>query len=413
MKETPMSNSNGSNPFTRHKTRWPGITYRLRSDGTKTYYVHHGGKQRAVEGGEREALALQADLRRRSSRGEIVNLVSKSLSDVAEIWLPTKRHIRAATRAQHEWVLRVHLLPRFGQFKMNAITTHHVAALVVDLEQAGRSRSTIHRILGALSQMFDFAITENWASKNYVQLLTTDQRPHGPTTRRRTLEPFEISALLRAASYVRSKTVDYSVLFFVAIFTGLRLGELLGLVWGNVDLREGLIRVRVQRTRFEEVAVPKTENAIRDVILGPQVVAALRRYRVRQLERGLAGSADLLFPVGETGVRLALKRTLKRAAISPDRLSFHSFRHTYASLMIASGRVDSVFISRQMGHSTPATTWAIYAHEFDRAANAEAARAALDAEIGKILAISPEHNEAESPDENPGEGADFQADSGL
>jgi hypothetical protein len=81
--------------------------------------------------------------------------------------------------------------------------------------------------------------------------------------------------------------------------------------------------------------------------------------------------------------------------------------------MIASGRVDSVFISRQMGHSTPATTWAIYAHEFDRAAHAETARAALDAEIGKILAISPEHNEAESPDENPGEGADFQADSGL
>jgi integrase len=413
MKETPMSNSNGSNPFKRHKTRWPGITYRQRKGGTKTYYVHHGGKQRAVDGGEREARVLQADLRRRASRGEVVNLGSKLFSEAASIWLATKRRIRAATLAQYEWVLRLYLVPRFGHFKMNAISTHDVAALVVDLEERGLKKSTIQRILGPLSQIFDLAISENWASKNHVRLLTTDQRPHGTTTRRRTLEPFEIAALLQAAGRARSKVTDYAVLFLVAIFTGLRLGELLGLVWGNVDLREGLIRVRVQRTRYDQVGVPKTENAIRDVVLAPKVVAALRGYRIAQLKRGLAGSAERVFPVEESTVRVLLKTTLKRARVNPERLSFHSFRHTYASLMISSRAVDSVFISRQMGHSTPAITWAIYAHEFDRAAHAEAARAALDLEVGKVLAMSTEQDEGERAGRDSDEDADLQEDSAV
>jgi integrase len=267
--------------------------------------------------------------------------------------------------------------------------------------------------LALLSQIFDFAISEDWARKNPVRLLTTDQRPHGPVTRRRTLEPFEIAALLRAASRARSKVTDYAVFFLVAIFTGLRLGELLGLVWGNVDLREGLIRVRAQRTRYDEVGIPKTDNAIRDVVLAPKVVAALRTYRVHQLKRGLAGAADRVFPIEDSTVRVVLKTTLKRARIRPERLTFHSFRHTYASLMIASRSVDSVFISRQMGHSSPAVTWEIYAHEFDRAAHAEAAKAALDSELGKILAMPPEQNEEERGVPDAEEDGDLQEDSAV
>jgi integrase len=63
----------------------------------------------------------------------------------------------------------------------------------------------------------------------------------------------------------------------------------------------------------------------------------------------------------------------------------HNLRHTYASLMIAA-RVDSVFLSRQMGHASPAITWSTYVHLFDRASHADVARAALEAAIGNILA---------------------------
>jgi integrase len=77
--------------------------------------------------------------------------------------------------------------------------------------------------------------------------------------------------------------------------------------------------------------------------------------------------------MNESVVRFALKKILRAADLDNEGITCHSLRHTYASLMIAA-RVDSVFLSRQLGHATPAITWAIYVHLFDRTNHANATR---------------------------------------
>ena len=80
---------------------------------------------------------------------------------------------------------------------------------------------------------------------------------------------------------------------------------------------------------------------------------------------------------------------MKAAGLTgPGRLSLHSLRHTFASLLIAKG-LDVVFVSRQLGHASPATTLGVYAHLFDQAQHAATARAALEASYQTMTGTQP------------------------
>jgi hypothetical protein len=97
-----MATSNGTNPYTRRKTRHRGISYRLRADGTRTYSVYFRGRYIAVEGGEQHALAKQADLRGRAARGERAIVPNKqTFAEVAELWFASKRHLQPWTRKSY------------------------------------------------------------------------------------------------------------------------------------------------------------------------------------------------------------------------------------------------------------------------------------------------------------------------
>ena len=182
----------------------------------------------------------------------------------------------------------------------------------------------------------------------------------------------------------------YRTLIATALFTGLRIGELLGLVWADVDFDAGLVRVRKQldpgrRGQPPARVEPKTTQAIRAVVLMPELAELLREHRRRLLAAGLARPDGFVFASATGGplqrgnvVRRGLDKAVKRAGLATagmPRLRFHDLRHTYASLLIAQG-LNVVFVSRQLGHATPAITLTVYAHLFDHAHHAQAARSA-------------------------------------
>ena len=166
-------------------------------------------------------------------------------------------------------------------------------------------------------------------------------------------------------------------LALVALFTGIRRGELLALKWGNVDLdgdeviriREALEETRKHGLRFK---APKSEAGLRDVRLPTIVVNVLHKHRKRELERrlllgqGKITDDILVFPehdgapqhpgeVSNTWSRLA-----RRLGIA---ITFHELRHTHASMLIDQG-VDVVTIARRLGHASAAITLNVYAHLF-------------------------------------------------
>jgi integrase len=177
----------------------------------------------------------------------------------------------------------------------------------------------------------------------------------------------------------------------VALFTGLRRGELLALRWGNVDLESEtvLVRASLEETkaglRFKS---PKSAAGVRDVTLPAIVSDALLVHRKRLLERrlllgqGKLTDNDLVFPnwdgtpqrpssFGSTWSKLAQDLGLST--------SFHSLRHTHASQLIEGG-VDIVTIAKRLGHSNATVTLSIYAHLFHK--DDRKAAAAINAALG-------------------------------
>jgi integrase len=188
----------------------------------------------------------------------------------------------------------------------------------------------------------------------------------------RLAHPREIEALLDSAT-----TDRYCVLIATAIFSGLRLQELLGLRWQDVDFDAGEIRVRHQLTRKRrELVELKSDAGVREVTLRPQLAQVLRHWKAASAY-SLAG--DYVFctgfgdPLGWRNVERRAMDAAHAAAVEAKRIPaerpepvMHDARHTFGSMLIREGE-DVYSVSRQMGHANVSTTLNVYTGEYDRA----------------------------------------------
>lgn len=367
-----------------------GIYYREGADGRRAYeitYTDSEGRRRwqRVQGGLKNAEAALEETRRRLRRGERVAPTRATFAEVAETWIAGQSQLRSATRDRYRWALDRHLVPRFGRLRIAQLTTDHVAALIADMRDAGYRAWTIRGVLTPLGRVLAHAARRGLIAENPVSRLERGERPPAERQEMRILDRREMSALLDAADD------RYRPLIATAVFTGLRIGELLGLTWRDLDLDAGILRVRKQLDRSGERVEPKTAQAIRDVVLMPALGRILREHRLRSPH---SGDGDFIFASAEgTGLdrRNAVRRGLKRAVqlagldgADRPKLRFHDLRHTFASLLVAQGH-NVVFVSRQLGHASPNITLGVYAHLFDRAEHGERATAALEAGFGELL----------------------------
>src|SRR5581483_12101782 len=141
------------------------------------------------------------------------------------------------------------------------------------LQQEGLSGYTIRGILVPLGRVLNHAVRQGQITVNPLHQLERHERPRVTRREMRVLSRQEIPPLLAATS------VRYRPLITSAVFSGLRQSELLGLRWGDISFDTGLIHVRGQLTRARTYGPPKTERAIRDVILIPSLAAALQQNR--------------------------------------------------------------------------------------------------------------------------------------
>jgi integrase len=368
--------------FKRHKTRHRGITYRLRADGSRLYSVYTNGRYIQVEGGEREALALQADLRGKTARGAQVVIPKVTFGEVAEQWFQSKRKLRPWTRKDYRSVLDRILLPRFGRRTIAQITPDDVAKLIRELEANGLSGKTIENYLLPLSGTMNFAVRRGLVAANPVSLLTSDERPLRIGHREKHIwSDEEIAALVWAAEQLAQQPearFDYSPLIRIALYTGLRQGELLGLQWQDVDLDEGVLYVRRQWTRSNEYGPPKTAAGLRRIPLPKDLVQFLIELKLRS---GHSGDESPVFaskegtPLGHRNVtRRGFEPAAARAGI--ESVTFHDMRHAFASRMISRG-IEPVTLAILMGHEDIRETLNTYSHLWDRARTDDVVRQAM------------------------------------
>lgn len=182
------------------------------------------------------------------------------------------------------------------------------------------------------------------------------------------LAPDEIKELLYAVSHQKYKT-----LFHLAIFTGARQGELLGLYWSDIKWRQK--QIHIQRTFNKgQWYKPKSKTSNRRIDIGPALLKVLKEWKIACQPSKL----NLVFP-NEIGQPMDAKNMVNRhfkpalinAKIKPIR--FHDIRHTFASLLIDQNE-NPKYIQEQLGHSSIQMTFDIYGHLLKKSNQDSAAR---------------------------------------
>jgi integrase len=275
--------------------------------------------------------------------------------------------VRQSTFDRYEIAVRVHIKPVLGRLKLAKLAPSHLAGFYQDKLAAGSAPASVNKLHVALHKALDQAVKWHMIPRNVAEVVKAP-RP----------SPEEIQPLNREQAKtlleVARKEDRFEALYMLAVTTGLRQGELLGLKWEDVDLEDGGIRVRRTLTRHKGRLVlgePKTKRSRRTVQLTEAAVEALEghlacqmmhRDRIEDLYeyQGLVFATQKGTLVNPTNLRKrSFEPLLEKAGLPAIR--FHDLRHTCATLLLSSN-VNPKIVSEMLGHATIAITLDTYSH---------------------------------------------------
>jgi integrase len=382
------------------RTRVERGIYR-QTNGRYGVYVVVGGKPRFKTVGPKlsEARRQRDVLSARAQRGELPRPTRMTFRELAETWIENFEALVASgerserTLEHYRYHLDRHLLPALGTKRLQELTTDECARLIASLRSKGLAPKTIAGCLVPLGRILALALRRGLISDNPLRRLDPSERPRIHRREQRVLSHDEILKLLAHV------LPAYRPLLATALYSGLRLSELLGLVWQDVDLEQGLIHVRYQlsRARVDRPARRvrlKTPAAARDIPLLPQLAALLKRHKLASPHSGdhqYVFATGLGTPLGYRNVeRRGLTRAAAKAGLQQEGkrpLRLHDLRHTFASHLIIDLKLDVAHVSRILGHNRPSVTLDTYTHLFDQAAHAEDIRQRMaNSQFGGLLA---------------------------
>ena len=284
-----------------------------------------------------------------------------------DIWVAEYLNsVKPLTKHNYNKQVQKHFKPALGAVRLDALDTHTIQRFYNSLTASGLSPKTVKNIHGILHCALQQAIACDYLSRNPADAC---KLPKVTKPEIKPLEPEEIARLLKEA-----EQDDYCNLFIVAMFTGMRQGELLGLAWECVDFQTGIITVKQQLQCKDGnyfLETPKSGKN-RTILPAPIFMDALRNQLERQQkEREQAGKMwdnqfGLVFTdaLGKYLVRRTVvkhfKKISQRAGISDDA-RFHDLRHSFAVSSLYAGD-DIKTVQANLGHATAQFTLDVYGH---------------------------------------------------
>jgi len=347
---------------------------------------------KAVRGTKRDAEAFLVQVLHERDTGVERPIGRVSVAAYLDRWLEDygRTNLAPKTLATYRDVVRVHLTPTLGSLELVALRPTHIQSMYSRMLVSGRrdgrgglaARSVVryHQILHAALHQ---AVRWQLLVRNPADAV---EPPRAPRRELRATTGEQARAVMAAAD-----ATPYGSFVRLALLTGMRRGELLGLRWADVDFDGGALAVQQTAQRIAGLGIvfrqPKTRLSRRSVAISSDAVALLRRHRRQQVEtRLLAGAAyrdrDLVFATAlgtpiEPGNLRRSWLGITRAAGLPG-LRVHDLRHAHATLMLAQG-VHPKVVSERLGHASVNITLDTYSHVLPglQAAAAEALDAVL------------------------------------
>ena len=359
--------------MSRKRGNGEGSIYRRKDGrwvGQYTVYTAKGPKYRYIYGKTRAAVAekLAKAIAARGS-GLVFDAGYLTVGEYLDFWLADSLNgtVRASTCERHEIKVRVHFNPALGSVRLKGLTPAHVRGLHREKLDSGLAPATVRKIHSTLHKAFSQAVSDGLIPRNAADV----KAPRPAPEEMRPLSEGEARTFLEAA---RTSGDRFEPLYVLAITTGLRRGELLGLRWDDVDLERGMLRVGRSLGREGgrlKLGETKNRRGRRQVNLTLRTVNALKAHRKRQLEermrlvgtyedRGLVFSTSVGTPVDPDNlVKCSFKPLLEKAGLPEIR--FHDLRHTCATLLLGRS-VHPKIVQELLGHATIAMTLDTYSH---------------------------------------------------
>ncbi len=292
----------------RARTKRPGV-YRSVSGRYEIAYTDSDGRfvQKTVADTYEEAKTIRADIISKVGKGEQVRDTRLRFEDFATQVIDALSK-RPRTIEKHSYHLRKHLRPVLGTKRLSEITTNDVARLVAKMDSDGAAGWTISGALSTLSLVMRRAKRQGLILANPVADLERDERPSLGRTEKRSLDQVEITALLAKAGDT------FRPLIATMIFTGLRIGEALGLQWKDVDFDSKCVHSE-RNSIGRASAHPSSLRRGDEMSYSWSIATVLRKQRERAFARGGAKPGDYVFvnPDGSPRSHGATSRGVGRA----------------------------------------------------------------------------------------------------
>lgn len=336
------------------------IKPKVNKNGSKSYIVgwrdHNGKTGKKTFRKRREADAFKTDLQNKFNRGEYRPVKDVTFMELAQSWYDIRKaEVRPETARMYRNHLELRLLPAFGGFKLQNISPQAVKEFSASL--SGKISSETHRkCLMTLKNTLSCAIEWGYLGTNPAAFAKAPKKARKDIE---VLSPMEMQLLIEAIDE------RYRALVASGCHTGLRISEIFGLKWSDVDFVKMKIRVR-QNSQNGKFYEPKSTSSRREIPLPVSLVDTLLKHLSWQRQWIPNNKDDLVFTNlrgGHMNYQNFCKRyfypALERAGLR--RVTPHALRHSYATVLLTANEPIK-YVSKLLGHSDSSITLRIYAH---------------------------------------------------
>ncbi len=336
---------------------WISVTMKY-PDGTsggRKRFKSPRNTRRAAEAFERDYRDEQLQAWRRKKLG----VVDVDVPTISEFKVDFERWAEASlsrsAQISYASALKLYIVPRLGAVRLDSVTTGSIAQFTIDVRKGVRrplKPASVNNVLGVLSKLLNVAAD--------YQLIPAVPKIHWMRVEEEDHEYWEFDEVDRVLEQVDTEPRIANIVR-LALATGMRMGEVCGLQWGDVDFTKGVIHVRRQRTKEGVVKVPKW-NSKRRIPMSDAAREALTLQKPATFMR--RGTQDWIF-VDDQGlfqfdrIRDGYVRIVRKSGVK--WLSFHGTRHTFASHAVMRG-VPIEVLQQWLGHRDINMTMGRYAH---------------------------------------------------
>ncbi|MGM0882618.1 MAG: tyrosine-type recombinase/integrase [Bacillota bacterium] len=340
-----------------------------------------------------EAKNTRAALMTELNRGEYIDPARTTYGEYFAEWLEGRDNIQDTTKDLYQSFFDRHIKEGLGEMTLSKMTAMDIKKFITNLRKKGLGDESVKRIFATVNASLNHAETMEIIAKNPANKIPKDDRPK---VERKERQIWSNESVKQVLSNGKGKT-RFWIAFFLAIMTGMRQGEILGLKWSDIDFERSLLRVR-RSLRKDKVIFKKVKNdsSVRIVALSPLTLAFLEEHRsliedekkMLEAKGGKYEDNDLVV-CSSLGTPARASKVLaawynicdKYKPAHEPRITYHDLRHQSASIML-NEREDIRVVSQRLGHSNVNTTLRVYSHLLPNAQ--ESAAAALDRVVGLI-----------------------------